>query len=290
MRVKEENYIQIQGWMRTKLNLNGNELLLFALIYGFSQDGESKFTGSLKYMCDWIGCTKPTARKFLESLVQKNLIDKGTNIVNDVQFNFYSISLGGVKKFDGGGKEILPGGGKEILPNNNRINNNKKSIVERQAAFADNVRTLKFPLPELEIDSFISHWTEKNPKGKKMRFELQKVFDIEKRLRTWERNAKKWNRDVSQVEIYKYKSHEYSELGKHRLRIVAAKLYELYSTNITTPEQAKELKEKIWGRLMCVEPNDEATRSAYQKLYNYCESKRATGQALINIDKLLIDI
>ena len=42
-------YIVIQDWMISDLQLKGNELLTYALIYGFSQDGESEFKGSLKY-------------------------------------------------------------------------------------------------------------------------------------------------------------------------------------------------------------------------------------------------
>ena len=36
-RVNPENYITVQGWMVTDLNLKGNELLIYACIYGFSQ-------------------------------------------------------------------------------------------------------------------------------------------------------------------------------------------------------------------------------------------------------------
>ena len=43
-------YIAIQDWMISDLQLKGNELLTYALIYGFSQDGESEFKGSLKYL------------------------------------------------------------------------------------------------------------------------------------------------------------------------------------------------------------------------------------------------
>ena len=48
--MKNENYIVIQGWMRNELNLKGNELIVYALIYGFSQDEESEFTGSVAYI------------------------------------------------------------------------------------------------------------------------------------------------------------------------------------------------------------------------------------------------
>lgn len=78
--VKDNNFIAIQGWMRTKLNLKGNELLIYALIYGFSQDGESRFKGSRKYIADWCGCSLNTVDRTLNSLVSKGLIAKYPHI------------------------------------------------------------------------------------------------------------------------------------------------------------------------------------------------------------------
>lgn len=74
--VKDNNFIAIQGWMRTQLNLKGNELLIYALIYGFSQDGESRFKGSRKYIADWCGCSLNTVDRTLGSLVNKGLLAK----------------------------------------------------------------------------------------------------------------------------------------------------------------------------------------------------------------------
>lgn len=74
--VKDTNFITIQGWMRTKLNLKGNELLIYALIYGFSQDGRSRFNGSRKYISEWCGCALDTVDRSLGSLVDKGLIAK----------------------------------------------------------------------------------------------------------------------------------------------------------------------------------------------------------------------
>lgn len=74
--VKDNNFVAIQGWMRTRLNLKGNELLIYALIYGFSQDGQSRFTGSRKYIADWCGCSLDTVDRSLSSLVSKGLLAK----------------------------------------------------------------------------------------------------------------------------------------------------------------------------------------------------------------------
>lgn len=74
--VKDNNFIAIQGWMRTQLNLKGNELIIYALIYGFSQDGNSSFKGSRKYIADWCGCSLNTVDRALGSLVDKGLLAK----------------------------------------------------------------------------------------------------------------------------------------------------------------------------------------------------------------------
>lgn len=121
-----QNYIQVQGWMVKQLNLSGNELLTYALIYGFSQDGESLFKGSLKYICEWLNCSRPTAIKSIKSLIKKGLVIKQVDNISNVKFNRYKALLptddeflGVVKNLNTGGKETLLAGGKESLPNNN---------------------------------------------------------------------------------------------------------------------------------------------------------------------------
>lgn len=76
MKVKNENYLVIQGWMVNELGLKGNELVLYALIYGFSQDGEQGFRGSIQYLMDWTNSSRKTVYNLLKSLEEKNLIRK----------------------------------------------------------------------------------------------------------------------------------------------------------------------------------------------------------------------
>jgi len=46
---------------------------------------------------------------------------------------------------------------------------------------------------EQEITKFISYWTEKNHTGTKERWQLQKTFEVKKRLATWFNNVDKFN-------------------------------------------------------------------------------------------------
>jgi hypothetical protein len=41
------------------------------------------------------------------------------------------------------------------------------------------------------LRDFYDYWTETNEGGRKMRFEMQKVFDMKRRLKTWDNNNKK---------------------------------------------------------------------------------------------------
>jgi len=53
-----------------------------------------------------------------------------------------------------------------------------------------------------EVSKFFDYWTERNKSGTKQRWELEKTFEIGKRLKTWFNNAKNWQkRDNNEVEF-----------------------------------------------------------------------------------------
>ena len=106
--MKNEQFITIQGWMRNELGLKGNELLVYALIYGFSQDEESEFSGSIGYIADWTGATKQTIHNTLKSLCEKELLHKEESFIKGVKYCSYRAIILPVKKFDGGSQKILP--------------------------------------------------------------------------------------------------------------------------------------------------------------------------------------
>lgn len=75
-KIRDENFYTVLGWMLNVLDLKGNELIVFAIIYSFSQDGESEYTGSLKYLKDFANICERSAPALLASLVNKNYIIK----------------------------------------------------------------------------------------------------------------------------------------------------------------------------------------------------------------------
>ncbi len=150
----ENNYINIQGWMVTALKLSGNNLLTFALVFGFSQDGESEFNGSVSYVCKWLNCSKPTASKALKELTESGLLIKIVTVRNGVHFNSYKVSLEGVKKLYISSKETLHWGGKETLPNNT-INSNIIEYIEEPVVFSFKKSLLGLGIDANLVNDFI---------------------------------------------------------------------------------------------------------------------------------------
>ena len=135
--ISDGTYITIQGWMRTDLKLSGNELIVYAIIYGFSQNNQGEFTGSAQYLADWVGCTRRTVMSILNKLVENNFISKTEIILNNNEKRVsYQAERGcektsqGVKNFHRGCEKISQGGvknfhrGCEKISHNININNN----------------------------------------------------------------------------------------------------------------------------------------------------------------------
>ena len=148
MKVKKENYYTILGWMRTDLNLKGNELLLFALIYGFSQDGKSEFRGSLSYIEGAIGASRPTVIKHLNNLIKQGLIQKKSSKYGNKYLASKEILL--VKNVDKSSKETSPQAvkklnksSKENLLNINKDINNSINIDRYKELWNSNCKLSK---------------------------------------------------------------------------------------------------------------------------------------------------
>lgn len=87
-KVKDENFIQISGRMINELNLKWNDLLIYAMIYGFSQ-GWNKFTWSLQYLADRTNSTKRNVINILNKLCKNWLLIKIEKKINGVKLCEY---------------------------------------------------------------------------------------------------------------------------------------------------------------------------------------------------------
>jgi hypothetical protein len=113
----------------------------------------------------------------------------------------------------------------DILSKFNLFNNGKITVSEQLVKSYDNVngndnvigngiekRKDEFSQCVYECDplkysqdmiaEFINYWTEKNKSGMKMRFELEKVFEIKNRLDYWKNRSKSFNSKTTKAEYH----------------------------------------------------------------------------------------
>ena len=135
-------YITIQDFMVRDLGLQGNELLVYALVYGFSQDGESEFKGSVNYVADWLNIAHRTAIDVLKRLCEKGLLVKRQEGINGKLTNYYSARTTRAESAPLPVQNLHPTREESALVlnnNNNNYNNNteKEKIKKEKEPFAD---------------------------------------------------------------------------------------------------------------------------------------------------------
>ena len=89
--------------------------------------------------------------------------------------------------------------------NDNNLNNDNNDNKEQKfinLVIEENKKTNP-QAPQDVIDEFCSYWTERNMGGTKMKYEMQKTFDIKRRLQRWIKNQQEWK------PITKHKNEEF---------------------------------------------------------------------------------
>ena len=206
MEIKKESFFTVQAFMVNELKLKGNELLIYAIIFGFSQAENQFFTGSLNYLASWCGISsKTTVKTILNNLIDKGLLEKEDIYKNGVKYCKYkalteikSISIPadedkknckGISKIDTGyinncygGISKIGMGISKIVPNNIdiHIDNKIENIIEHND---DDLMKIKQWFEENKIDFSKKHQDKvlKLLKNNSLTFILstfQEQFDI----------------------------------------------------------------------------------------------------------------
>lgn len=131
-----DGFIVIRSWM-IELGLSGNELIVFALINGFSMDGKSTFNGGLEYLCNQTGIARRTAINCLKRLTEAGMIKKTSVKKNGVDYSAYSVSKQACKKCTGEKNALVhkvhSGSEKIALAGSEKIAPKKKDIKEKES-------------------------------------------------------------------------------------------------------------------------------------------------------------
>ena len=126
--MKNNQFYVVQGWMLNELGLTGNELVCYATIYGFCQDGESVFKGTATYIAECVGCARESAVRILKRLTEDGLIVKipqdNTNIpAYSINWSLLQNVTGAVTKCHRGSDETS----QDIYRDNIDIKENKNN-------------------------------------------------------------------------------------------------------------------------------------------------------------------
>ena len=103
--IKQKSHIVIDAYM-LQLGLKGNELLIYALIAGFCQDGVSECWTSQETMAEWCGGISTRAvRDILQNLITKKLITKKECLNKNVKYSYKVVEI--VPELSSNGQEVF---------------------------------------------------------------------------------------------------------------------------------------------------------------------------------------
>ncbi len=103
---------------------------------------------------------------------------------------------------------------KQLTTNNNVKNeknvNNKSLFETKQNNFYNQIAEYKDKYPKEMLRAFYDYWSEPNSCKSKMKFELEKTFEIKRRLEYWSRNDKQFNKSngTAKIEVTKERIEE----------------------------------------------------------------------------------
>ena len=81
-----------------------------------------------------------------------------------------------------------------VNDNVNVINNN---IEERKLKFATTLQPYLLTYGKSFLNDFYKYWTEPNKSNSKFKMELEKTWSLERRLETWAKNEKNFNKKIN---------------------------------------------------------------------------------------------
>lgn len=143
--------------------LEGKEVDVYAVINGFSQEGQGCFYGSLSNLSKYCGIkSKTTTSNVLKSLLSKGLITKTEGVHNGVKYCTYTATNNwqGISKIDMGGMSAIDHNNKSNEYVNNTLSN--KGQARFQAPSVDEVAAYCAQRGNsVDAEQFVAFYTSK---------------------------------------------------------------------------------------------------------------------------------
>lgn len=149
-KLRPTSYIVIPSFAREMLNLKGAELLIFSIIYNFSQDGRSGYSGGMSFLESWVG-SRQTVVTALKQLQKKDLIFRVP--LNQKRFIYYTKKGVNFQQsyLENYSKAMYEEDEKEIVTEKKENNVKKLDIISDEPP-KNNVKNLDINVKKLDIN------------------------------------------------------------------------------------------------------------------------------------------
>ena len=207
-------------------SFDGKEADVFAVINGFSQEGQGCFYGSLSLLSQFCGIrSKTTTQRILKNLVAKGAIVKTDELHNGVKFCTYKVNKNwyGMSKIDMGDVSIIDTNNKEDI----NINNN--SLYKRESS--------RFQKPSIEeIRQYCSSRNNRVDPDQFFNFYESKGWVVGKTpMKDWRAAVRTWEKREKEVPQRKRESRRESVL-EHNLKVMD----QMFGTNLHSQAYGKK--------------------------------------------------
>lgn len=209
-------YFTITEEMRA-LGLSGNELIVFALINSYSQEGNGVYYGGIDFLCEVCGISRRTSFSVLSGLVERGLIIKNEVYHNGVKYVTYGVSAKsaqGVQNLHNGGVKSAPNI-ESIYINDNTLSNNKRSPKFQKPSVEEVREYCQSRNNGVDAETFINFYESKGwVVGK------SPMKDWKAAIRTWEKRTPKPSTPRTQSQFPQRES-AFQQTMKVRERLLA---------------------------------------------------------------------
>lgn len=175
--MKKSYFFTVQDWMVQDLKLRGADLLVFAVIYGYTQGAQGIFNGTGHYIAYITGLSRPSVVRSLDMLVAKQYVQK--NIIYKSNRKHYTeYTLGDFFVDEGNLQEIEKSTVKEPAKDNN------SEIVQQIIQHLNNATGQHYKADNIKTKQLINTRLKEG-------YTLQDFFTvIDKKTRRWADNEK----------------------------------------------------------------------------------------------------
>ena len=190
MKENPNYYAILSAEVRYDNRLRPNVKLLYAEITALCNTTGQCFASN-RYFSELYGKSKGSISGWISELVKYGYVKieytykTGTK---EIEYRYIKILKGGISESE---HPLL----KKTLKNNNTSINNISTninISNRYESFIFEI--MSFDYDKNILEGFIDYWTEPNKSNTKMKFELQKTWSTNLRLKNWAKNQKKWDK------------------------------------------------------------------------------------------------